>query len=116
MLFALGASSAKNKSYFDFPFYTADHLFSCRKLLYISYTEDYRMPQMGKLLDLKPAHFRPPLDQSDRVRIKIIQHELLHLKYPIHGKIFKWLLATYRARLSRSIDSGGVQSTSQFGN
>lgn len=39
------------------------------------------------------------LDQPEKVRTKIILHELLHLKYPNHGKMFKSLLATYLARL-----------------
>jgi len=32
------------------------------------------------------------LDEADEVRIKVILHELLHLKYPNHGKMFKLLL------------------------
>jgi hypothetical protein len=55
------------------------------------------------------------LDQPEKVRTKIILHELLHLKYPNHGKMFKSLLATYLTALGKSTDSGGVQSISQFG-
>jgi hypothetical protein len=54
------------------------------------------------------------LEQPDKLRTKIILHELLHLKYPNHGTMFKSLLATYLAALGRSTDSGGGQSTSQF--
>jgi len=35
------------------------------------------------------------LDEAEEVRIKVILHELLHLKYPNHGKMFKLLLDTY---------------------
>ncbi|HOE09557.1 MAG TPA: M48 family metallopeptidase [Treponemataceae bacterium] len=35
------------------------------------------------------------LDEPDEVRVKVILHELLHLKYPNHGKMFKSLLDTY---------------------
>ena len=55
------------------------------------------------------------LEQPDKLRTKIILHELLHLKYPNHGKMFKSLLATYLTALGKSTDSGGVQSISQFG-
>lgn len=35
------------------------------------------------------------LSESEEVRLKVILHELLHLKYPNHGKMFKSLLDTY---------------------
>lgn len=35
------------------------------------------------------------LNESTEKRLKIIIHELLHLKYPTHGKMFKRLLDTY---------------------
>ncbi len=35
------------------------------------------------------------LNESREVRLEIILHELLHLKYPNHGKMFKSLLSTY---------------------
>lgn len=35
------------------------------------------------------------LGESEEVRLKVILHELLHLKYPNHGKMFKSLLDTY---------------------
>lgn len=41
------------------------------------------------------------LNEPEEVRFKIILHELLHLKYPNHGKMFQALLDTY---LKRSID------------
>jgi len=43
------------------------------------------------------------LDEPDEVRVKIILHELLHLKYPNHGKMFKLLLDAY---LDRAISTG----------
>ena len=38
------------------------------------------------------------LDQPNEVRAKTILHELLHLKYPNHGKMFK---ALYKSHLNR---------------
>ena len=38
---------------------------------------------------------RAILRQPKNERQKIIVHELLHLKYPNHGKMFKALLAAY---------------------
>ncbi len=35
------------------------------------------------------------LEESKEVRLKVILHELLHLKYSNHGKMFKSLLDTY---------------------
>ncbi|QEF93683.1 M48 family metallopeptidase [Methanothermobacter sp. KEPCO-1] len=35
------------------------------------------------------------LNEPEETRLKIILHELLHLKYPNHGKMFKRLLETY---------------------
>ncbi len=35
------------------------------------------------------------LDEPEEVRLKVILHELLHLKYPNHGKMFKLLLDYY---------------------
>ena len=35
------------------------------------------------------------LNEPIEMRLKIIIHELLHLKYPTHGKMFKRLLDTY---------------------
>lgn len=35
------------------------------------------------------------LDQPNEVRAKTILHELLHLKYPNHGKMFKTLYNSY---------------------
>jgi hypothetical protein len=39
------------------------------------------------------------LDQPNEVRAKTILHELLHLKYPNHGKMFKIL---YKSHLSKA--------------
>lgn len=35
------------------------------------------------------------LNEPKRVKLKIVLHELLHFKYPNHGKMFKILLDTY---------------------
>ena len=39
------------------------------------------------------------LRQSARHRAEVIVHELLHLKVPNHGKLFKSLLKAYLARI-----------------
>jgi len=38
------------------------------------------------------------LNQPLDIRTKVIMHELLHLKYPTHGKMFNSLLTTYLSR------------------
>ena len=38
------------------------------------------------------------LKQSDDFRLHVIIHELLHFKYPNHGKMFKKLLDVYLER------------------
>ena len=35
------------------------------------------------------------LEESKEMRTRVIIHELLHLKYPTHGKMFNTLLETY---------------------
>ncbi|NMB49072.1 MAG: M48 family metallopeptidase [Bacteroidales bacterium] len=35
------------------------------------------------------------LDKPKEIKYKVILHELLHLKYPNHGKMFNSLLKTY---------------------
>jgi len=35
------------------------------------------------------------LNEPEEVRFKVILHELLHLKYPNHGRMFNTLLNTY---------------------
>lgn len=35
------------------------------------------------------------LDEPSEVRTKVIVHELLHLKYPNHGKMFKSMFVSY---------------------
>lgn len=35
------------------------------------------------------------LKEDDKMRLEVIIHELLHLKYPTHGKMFKTLLKTH---------------------
>lgn len=42
------------------------------------------------------------LHEPEEVRFRVILHELLHLKYPNHGKMFNSLLDTY---LQRNINS-----------
>jgi predicted metal-dependent hydrolase len=43
------------------------------------------------------------LRESEKKRAEIVLHELLHLKYPNHGKMFQVMLRTY---LSSTIDEG----------
>jgi len=38
------------------------------------------------------------LEKKSETRAKAIVHELLHLKYPNHGKMFESLLITYLSR------------------
>ena len=38
------------------------------------------------------------LNKTDNFRAKVIVHELLHLKYPYHGKMFTSLLTAYLSR------------------
>lgn len=38
------------------------------------------------------------LDETDEVRSRTILHELLHLKYPNHGRLFNILLNIYLKR------------------
>ncbi len=38
------------------------------------------------------------LNKTDNFRAKVIVHELLHLKYPDHGKMFTSLLTAYLSR------------------
>ncbi len=42
------------------------------------------------------------LKKPPKVRNKVIIHELLHLKYPNHGKMFKTLLNAYFEKSLRS--------------
>ena len=42
------------------------------------------------------------LEEPEELRLEVILHELLHLKYPNHGSMFKLLLDAY---LERSIKS-----------
>lgn len=39
------------------------------------------------------------LNEPKEVRFEVIVHELLHLKYPNHGKMFKALLNAYLKKL-----------------
>jgi predicted metal-dependent hydrolase len=38
------------------------------------------------------------LEEPSEVRAKAIVHELLHLKYPNHGKLFKTMLISYLSK------------------
>ena len=42
------------------------------------------------------------LQENEKVRPEAIIHELLHLKYPNHGRMFNALLKTYLYRIKRS--------------
>ncbi len=44
------------------------------------------------------------LNKSKEVRSKAILHELLHLKYPNYGRMFKLLLNSYLAKISDEED------------
>lgn len=46
------------------------------------------------------------LNEPKQVRFKVILHELLHLKYPNHGKMFNSLLDTY-LQVSINSNNGG---------
>ena len=49
------------------------------------------------------------LDEPEEVRSKAILHELLHLRYPNHGKMFRILLDVYLRRGTaryHSLESG----------
>lgn len=41
------------------------------------------------------------LDLSSRERAEIILHELLHLKYPNHGKMFNLMLSTHLGKTQK---------------
>jgi len=42
------------------------------------------------------------LEQPKKERLRIVLHELLHLKYPNHGRMFNLLLKTYLRKGARS--------------
>ena len=44
------------------------------------------------------------LSESEESRVKAVLHELLHLRYPNHGKMFNMLMKAYMNRLSNIID------------
>lgn len=43
------------------------------------------------------------LKKPVKIRAEVILHELLHLKYPNHGRMFKALLNTYMQRINKNI-------------
>lgn len=43
------------------------------------------------------------LDESNEMRVKAVLHELLHMRYPNHGKMFEMMLQTY---LSKEMNGG----------
>lgn len=49
------------------------------------------------------------LNEPKEVRLEVILHELLHLKYPNHGRMFKSLLNTYLKRNISSSDNGKIK-------
>ena len=53
------------------------------------------------------------LNESAETRSKVIVHELLHLKYPNHGKMFKTLYNSYlkKAEINCSINDISVSET-----
>ena len=54
-------------------------------------------------LTFDPSIVRRP----DRERYEIILHELLHLRYPNHGKMFKTMLKTYLEKTVEE-ENGGI--------
>lgn len=40
------------------------------------------------------------LSENEEMRVKAVLHELLHLRYPNHGKMFNMLLDAYTQRFS----------------
>jgi len=38
------------------------------------------------------------LDESNEIRTRAVLHELLHIRYPNHGKMFNFMLQTYLRR------------------
>lgn len=51
------------------------------------------------------------LNAPEEMRIRIVLHELLHLRYPTHGKMFKTLLKTYLGKeIGRDTKGGGSSS------
>lgn len=46
------------------------------------------------------------LDEPEELRLKVIIHELLHMKYPNHGKMFKLLLNTYLEKAKEEVLTG----------
>ncbi len=45
------------------------------------------------------------LKEPKEKRYEVIIHELLHLKYPHHGKMFKLLLDTYLSKINFRMDA-----------
>jgi hypothetical protein len=41
------------------------------------------------------------LDLSDRERAEIVLHELIHLRYPNHGKMFNLMLSTHLSKTQK---------------
>jgi hypothetical protein len=50
------------------------------------------------------------LNEPEEVRFKVILHELLHLKYPNHGKMFNSLLDAYLQASINSNNGGETES------
>jgi hypothetical protein len=49
--------------------------------------------QRGLVLSLT---FDPALlNEPEEMRVKVFLHELLHMRYPNHGKMFEMMLQTY---------------------
>ena len=41
------------------------------------------------------------LEEADEVRLRAVIHELLHLRYPNHGRMFRVMLETYISKVTR---------------
>ncbi len=56
--------------------------------------------KMGKLLLQRPLTFNTNiLDLSHNERLEKVLHDLLHLKYPNHGAMFKKMFGVYYHKL-----------------
>jgi predicted metal-dependent hydrolase len=49
------------------------------------------------------------LDELAETRSKVIVHELLHLKYPNHGKMFKTLYSSYLKKVGIRVSISDLQ-------
>lgn len=51
------------------------------------------------------------LEESEEIRFKVILHELIHLRYPNHGKMFKSMLKAYLRNIDISNEREGKKDS-----